>query len=263
MATLTDRPDAEPGEGGSSRDDDRSSSRPRRSGPKPRWWRRPWVVPLMFVTLAFVAFSLPPYLTFDPDLARVPPPAGVPGYHPMLALHVIFGSVAILTCCFQVWPWFRARYPRAHRITGRVYVLAGVFPAAVIGLFIGALSPFGPVARVSNVLLAALWLWFTVQGFRMARRRRFADHRRWMVRSFALTVSIITNRVWGAVWTIVLWPRLETTYHGDEQLLVEASAGLTAWLSWTTCLLVAEWWLVERPRRRDRRPQPQPTAPQM
>ena len=116
---------------------------------------RPWsVAPLLVLVIAFVAFSLPPYLTLDPAQSRIPI-AGTPsGYYPMLVAHVIFGSVAILTCCLQVWPWLRARYPDVHRRIGLAYVFAGVLPAGVLGLILGAQTAFGPVLRASNVLLA-------------------------------------------------------------------------------------------------------------
>jgi len=111
---------------------------------------------------------------------------------------------------------------------------------------IGSVSPFGPTIRVSNVLLAVLWLTFTAAGFWMARRRRFVEHRRWMIRSFALTMSIITNRFWAVVATIALAPQLSTMFAGNEMLMVQTIAGLSGWVGWVLPLLVAEWWLVER-----------------
>lgn len=157
--------------------------------------------------------------------------------------HIAFGTVALLTCWLQVWPWFRRRYPAAHRVIGRVYVLGGVLPSGALGLVIGAVSPFGPMAQVSNVILAVLWLACTVAGFRTARRRRFAEHRKWMVRGFALTVSIMMNRVWGALATIILVPQLDTVFGGSELALTQTISGLSTWLGWTTALLAAEWWL--------------------
>lgn len=209
-----------------------------------RWWRRPWIAPLVAVSVIFVAFSLPPYLTFDPTRSRVPQPEWLTAAHyPILVGHVTFGSIALLTACLQIWPWFRQRYRSVHRIIGRVYVFGGVLPAGIMALTIGAVSPYGPVARVSNVLLAALWLTCTVVGYRMARQRRHAEHRRWMIRSFALTASIITNRIWGVVAYLVLAPQLETTFGGNEELFSWTIAGITTWLGWTVPLLVAQWWL--------------------
>jgi len=208
-------------------------------------WHRVRTPLLALVALAFVAFSLPPYLTFDPARSRIPPPPGLPVYYPLLVAHVTFASVAMLTACLQVWPFFRRRYPSAHRVIGRLYVFAGVLPAAAAGFAIGAVSPFGPVLRASDVLLATLWMGCTTAGFLAGRRRQFVTHRRWMIRSATLTLSIITNRIWAVIFTIVLAPQLSTTFGGSEALMVQAIAGLSGWLGWVLPLLAAEWWLVE------------------
>ncbi|NUP64411.1 MAG: DUF2306 domain-containing protein [Nonomuraea sp.] len=216
---------------------------PARMTSRPRWWRRPWVAPLAVVAVAFVAFSLPPYLSLDPSRSRVPAPDFFPPHFAVLSLHVLFGSIAMITCCLQVWPWFRARHPRVHRRLGRVYVVAGVLPGGLLGLVVSLATPFGPVTRASGVVLSLVWLGCTLAGWRMARRRRFVEHRRWMVRSFALTMSIITNRLWGAVFFVTLSPQLDTTFHGDEALLASTIGALSAWLGWVLPLLLAEWWL--------------------
>ena len=46
------------------------------------------MAPLLVLVIAFVAFSLPPYLTFDPARSRVPIAGAVRGYYPMLVAHV-------------------------------------------------------------------------------------------------------------------------------------------------------------------------------
>ena len=206
-------------------------------------WRRSRIGALTAMVVIFLAYSVPPYLTLDPTRSRIAPPAAHPWYYPLLASHVVFGAIAMVTCLPQIWPWFRRRHPDAHRRIGRVYVFAGVVPAALLGFTIGTISPFGPVIRVSNMLLATLWLAFTVTGFRRARQRRYADHRRWMIRSVTLTLSIITNRVWAVIAAIVLVPQLPTMFGGNERMMVQAIAGLAGWLGWTLPLLAAEWWL--------------------
>jgi len=196
--------------------------------------------------VAFVIFALPPYLTLDAHKSRIPPPAGIPAYYAILVIHVVFASVAMLTACFQIWPWFRSKYADAHRVLGRVYVFGGVVPAGLAGLVIGAVSPFGPVLRASDILLAALWLGCTISGFRAMRANKLAEHRRWMIRSFALTMSIITNRIWGVLFTIAFTPLLPTVFGASEMAMVQAIAGLSGWLGWVLPLLFAEWWIVER-----------------
>lgn len=212
---------------------------------------RPWSgAPLLIFVVAFVAFSLPPYLTLDPAQSRVPvTPAGGAGYYGMLVAHVVFGSVAILGACFQAWAWFRDRFPAVHRRIGYAYVFAGVLPAGLLGLVIGARSPFGPTLRASNVVLAIVWLLVTIVGFRAARAFDLDAHRRWMTRSIVLTLSVITNRVWAVVWVIVLSPQLATTFGGNEAALIQTIAGLSGWLGWVLPLILTEWWLdAKRPR---------------
>lgn len=221
-----------------------------------RWRARVGLGVVTALAVAFIAFALPPYLTFDVSRSRIPPPPAFPAYYPLLVAHVLFGSVAMAAACLQIWPWLRRRRPRVHALVGRVYIFGGVIPAGLLGLGIGAISPFGPVIRASNVLLALVWLTCTAVGFRMAQQRRLAEHRRWMARSVTLTLSVISNRVWAVIFTIVLVPHLPTTFGGNEAAMVQAIAGLSGWLGWVVPLLVVEWWLVERDAPGSRRVSP-------
>jgi len=203
--------------------------------------RRHWPgILLLPVALAFVAFALAPYVTLDPSRSRIPPP-GVAGYYAALVAHVLFGAVAMLAGALQMWPWLRRRHPALHRRVGRVYVFGGVIPASIAGFAIGSVSPFGPVLRVSDILLAILWLTATVIAFRLARQHRFPEHRRWMIRSVVLTMSVISNRVWAVVWFLLLSPHLSTTFGGNEAWMVQTIAGLSGWMGWVIPLVVADW----------------------
>jgi uncharacterized membrane protein YozB (DUF420 family) len=153
-------------------------------------WR--WAA-LSLLTVAFLVFSLPPYTTLDPAHARLPAPVGVPWYYPALVAHIAFGSIALVTACLQLWPRLRARRPAAHRWSGRVYVFAGAIPGGLVVLTITGFGIWGANQRTANTLLAVLWLVTTVAGYRAARRRRFAEHREWMVRSTALAFSIVAT----------------------------------------------------------------------
>jgi len=120
-----------------------------------------------------------------------------------------------------------------------------VFPGGLAVLGVAPVSSTGPVSAVGNTVLAVLWLVTSVAGYRAARSRRFGDHRRWMLRSVALTFSIVLNRIWLAVYVLLLMPVLGH----DEAALTLAAAGASVWTSWVVNLLVVEWWVL-RPRRR-------------
>jgi uncharacterized membrane protein YozB (DUF420 family) len=217
--------------------------------PKRKARLRPGMYLLAVVVLGFLAFSVPNYLTFDPANSRVPIQADVPWHYPLLVAHVLFATVAMVLCWFQIWPWFQRTYRAAHRRMGRIYVFGGVVPAGITALAVGVVSPFGPMNRVGNVLLGLLWLLCTAAGFRAARQRRFGDHRRWMIRSFALTMSIVMNRVWTVIGSIVLTSQLKTTFGGSEIAMQQTISGLSSWLGFVTSMLIAQWWLERKPKR--------------
>lgn len=195
------------------------------------WWRRPWVLPLAVVALGFLAYVVPPYLTFDPDRARIPNlRRDVAVHYPLLAVHIYFGTIAFLTLVPQLWPWLRGAHPAVHRWTGRCHVFLGALPTGVLALAIMPFSagPFG------NAVAAILWLGTTVRGYQMARRGRYVEHRRWMVYSAALTLQI----VWGRV-LLNIAPHVPGFDASSFPLLLETAT----WIGFVINLLAAHWWL--------------------
>src|SRR6201990_2858112 len=183
-----------------------------------------WLAPaLAAVVVAFLAYSLPPYFARG---TRVPATFAL--HYPLLVAHVMFASVAMVTAVPQIWPGLRARRPALHRRIGRLYVYTAI-PAAVCAMVIGAATPFGPFLAVSNVFLASLWLWFTINGYLAARQRRFAQHRRHIVRSATLAFSIIPNRIWTAVFVVMCEPLQDSVFGGNQEHLVWFVAGVGAW----------------------------------
>lgn len=106
------------------------------------------------------------------------------------------------------------------------------------------------------MFLALLWFAVTFAGLVAARRRRYQEHRRWMIRSFALCVSIVVNRVWLVLFLVGLMPFLDGYYGGDMDALIEDAAVASIWTSWIVNLMIAQWWLDRKPKRRDRTPLP-------
>jgi uncharacterized membrane protein len=202
-----------------------------------------WPLALALVVAAFLAFSLPPYVTADPARSRVP--ATFLLHYPLLVGHIALASVAMVAVVLQSWPGLRARRPALHRRVGRVYVAAAL-PAAACAMVIGAATPFGPMLAVGNVVLAALWMWFTVNGYLAGRRRNIGEHRRNMIYSATLTLSIITNRIWTPLLFIALNPLQNSVFGGNEEHFLWFAAGLGAWLGWTIPLFTAWWWMRRR-----------------
>jgi len=151
-----------------------------------------------------------------------------------LIAHLTGGPLALLLAPFQLWSGLRARRPGLHRALGRLYGLAILIGAlgslALVPAFTG--SSF---AAAGFVALAALWLATTALGIRAARARDFVRHRRWMLRSVALTFAAVTLRVMMAPLMAAGWS-VNETYQ------------VTAWGCWLVNLAVIEALLWRRRR---------------
>ncbi len=144
--------------------------------------------------------------------------------------HISAAPVALAIATFQLMPRLRARRPRLHRRMGRAYALA-----ILIG-GLGALGMLptangGPAAQVGFGLLALGWMGTTAIAVVHARARRFALHRRWMIRSFALTFAAVTLRL--------EMPVLMAGFGLDYPTAI----AILGWLCWLPNLALAELYL--------------------
>lgn len=203
------------------------------------WWRRPWIIPLAVVVVAVLLYIWPHYIGLDRSKATVALPPDHPAKYPLLVLHIVFGSVALIGVVLQLWPYLRRRFPVVHRSVGRIYIFGGVLPSALMAAIL--ISYLGGPGWIGRIVLNVLWVTTTVAAFVMARKRRWADHRRYMIFSFALTLDAFSTRVLSFSLPRILGPEL------DPIPVIEA----VAWLGWMTNLLIAYWW-VERGRRSQR-----------
>ncbi|HEY0640007.1 MAG TPA: DUF2306 domain-containing protein [Pseudonocardiaceae bacterium] len=196
------------------------------------------MLPLALLVGAFLLISLPRYAGLDPGATPVRLDPGFPLHYPFLVGHVLFGSIALVTVCLQVWPRLRERHPAVHRWSGRVYVFAGMLPSTVLAL---AITPFGH-GEVGNAAAALLWLVTTSVGYRHIRLGRVVEHRRWMIYSFALSLQI--------VWGRFLLLTLTATGQDLTDPAVQAFFFETAsWIGFVINLLIAQWWLERTARR--------------
>lgn len=152
------------------------------------------------------------------------------GQKDLLTAHVILGSIALASGSTQFFSHIRTTWPALHRWFGRLYV-AAVGIAGLSGLMIAPSVPGGPISTVGFGLLALLWLAATAQAFNHARARRIDAHRRWMIRSFALTFAAVTLRLY-----------LPMFFAGG--IGYDAAAPWLAWMCWVPNLLVVEFWLL-------------------
>jgi uncharacterized membrane protein len=156
-------------------------------------------------------------------------------------LHIGFGGLALLLSPFQFATRLRTRAPRVHRAIGRT-ILVSIAIAGVGGLILAPHNLAGPVGTVGFGLLAVLWVTFAATAFRAIRRGDVDTHRRWMIRTFALTYAAVTLRLWLFVLMVI-----QTDLAGvDPQTAFERAYLIVPFLAWVPNLLVAERYLSTR-----------------
>jgi uncharacterized membrane protein len=205
----------------------------------------PWLV-ILLITLSFPVALYGLAFSFLPDAN--------PDFHQRLMTlpwyayaHFLGSATALLVGGFQFSVRLRRAWPQLHRWVGRTYLTA-VLVGGVGGLGLATISHGGPSTHVAFALLAVLWLHSGGQAYRAIRGGNVPEHRRWMIRSFALTFAAVTLRIQLGLFTGVFGWTFDDAY-----LTV-------AWSSWVPNLVVAEWWLLRsgvgnadsHSRRRDR-----------
>lgn len=163
----------------------------------------------------------------------------LPIMHWRIAFYVhVFSSIFTLLAGFtQFSSSILREQPCIHRLVGKVYVfniLFVNFPSAMImAIYANGLLP----SKAAFVVLDTLWFWFTLKAFLEIRKRNVPAHRDYMIRSFALTCSVLTLRTWKIILSNTLQLDPITLYTAD------------AWMGFLPNLLFAEWLIRSRRKR--------------
>jgi uncharacterized membrane protein len=186
------------------------------------------------VTLASLV-SLASMRYFAGGGMMIPPPLkpNFLGHPAAFYVHIGAASTALLIGPWQFLRGFRRSHVGIHRMMGGIYVGA-CFIGALAALPIAVGSNGGSVAAAGFLTLAILWLWTTGRAVLAILSGNVVAHRRWMVRSFALTLAGVTLRLYLPL--ALLGPLAFST----------AYAGI-AWLCWAPNLLVADQFLKAQP----------------
>jgi len=150
-------------------------------------------------------------------------------FHPWIFFHAGGAGVALLLGPLQFRPQLRQRWPVTHRWTGRAYVAACLIGGAS-GLVLAAGTSAGLLAQWGFAAVGVLWLFVTAQGWRTALAAKWPEHRRWMIRSFALTFAAVTLRIYLPVAL-------------SQGFSLNSAYRIIAWLSWVPNALLAEFYL--------------------
>lgn len=141
--------------------------------------------------------------------------------------HIATGPCTLIIGLLLISDRFRLTFPRWHRLLGRIQVACVLLLLTPSGLWMAWYAAAGPVAAVGLAALGVMTAVCMALGWRTAVKRRFADHRRWMLRSFLLLCSAVVLRLMGGLGTVL----------GVGSLWFDP---LAAWMSWLLPLTVFE-----------------------
>ena len=86
----------------------------------------------------------------------------------------------------------------------------------------------GFLAKISFVILGIFWWFSTFKAYQTIRQKKYKIHQQWMFRSFALTLSAITLRLWK--WAIVYF------FHPSPRDVYQ----IVAWVGWIPSMVLVE-----------------------
>ncbi len=147
-------------------------------------------------------------------------------------IHVFFSPIVILSGLFQFNKRILRNRKKIHRWLGKAYVFTVLFVSGPSGFIMGLYANGGRITQTSFTILSALWILFTFIGYKKIRKGKVDSHVKWMLRSYALTLSAVTLRFYAYlfdVFNIDLSPR--ETY------------AVLAYISWIPNLIVVEMYV--------------------
>ena len=159
---------------------------------------------------------------------------GMFNYPAWSIVHFVPALLFAVILPFQLWLGSRRRYPRLHRIAGRVAAVAGVL-FSLTGLLLPFVMPARPFGeRAFMTTFACLFPILLGCGIVAARRRDFAAHRRWMLRVTAGGLGPLTQRV---ILPFFLSAGVDSMPRFWDLFLT------SAWFSAGVNFVIVEWWI--------------------
>lgn len=150
-----------------------------------------------------------------------------PEYLSFFYIHV-YSSILVLLTGFLAIIRVNFNKIKIHQYAGKAYVFVILFLAAPTGIYMGLFANGGFFSKISFVILGIFWWFSTFKAYQLIRQKNYKAHQNWMWRSFALTLSEITLRLWK--WIIVYF------FHPSPMDVYQ----IVAWLGWIPNILLIE-----------------------
>jgi uncharacterized membrane protein len=191
---------------------------------------------LVFIAIAYASYLLIllslPYIHFERNVDFLKTKQLI--YHlkywrVSFYIHVFTSPVVIISGLFQFNRWILKNHARIHRISGYAHILTVIFITGPAAFIMSLWANGGRIAQLSFVLLSILWILFTYLAYHHVKKGSIDRHAKWMLRSYALTLSAVTLRFYAYLFDVF---NLDL---GPKETYI-----LLAYIAWIPNLLIAE-----------------------
>jgi len=151
--------------------------------------------------------------------------------------HMVIAAPLLLIAPLQFLASLRKARPNVHRALGRLF-LASSIVAGLLAIWLGATIQYQG-SRIPLVMFGALWIAFSLIAWICAAKRDFVNHRKFVIRSFAIGLAFVWVRVLGALDQQLFFfidneEVRDTT--GEYLSFILPLIAVEAWLSWVPAL---------------------------
>jgi uncharacterized membrane protein len=188
------------------------------------------LVLLLFFSLLMLRLTLP-YLSFETDVSFLLTKQGIlhiKTWYWSFYIHITTSIFVLAAGLTQFNNNLLKNQINLHRNIGKLYVLFILFLSSPTGFVMALYANGGFPAKVSFVFVAVLWWIFTFLAYWYIRKKDVNQHKAFMIRSYALTLSAISLRIYTYTFPTLF------DVHGRELYIT------VAWLSWVPNLIIAE-----------------------
>lgn len=141
-------------------------------------------------------------------------------------LHLLFGAIATLSG----FPLFFSRIipfrSKIHKCLGKLYIVSILIISGPTGLYLAFFAEGGELASIGFVLMALAWILPTYIAFQKIIIGQIEAHKKWIFRSYAMTLSGVTLRLYTPI--------------GADYFDYETNFIISAFLPWIFNLGIAE-----------------------
>lgn len=155
-----------------------------------------WLVTIYFaLRLAAIALS---YFSFDMDYHFLKSKQDMLENYLWVCfffVHLLFGTVATLTgfpLFFKRLVPFRSIW---HKQIGKLYIFSILLFTGPTGLYLAFSAEGGPWASLGFILMSLAWMFPTYMAYYHIINKRVKKHYQWIIRSYCMTLSGVTLRL--------------------------------------------------------------------